>query len=238
RDELRLADAGLTDQAGQHTDAFSTRSVEGRHECAQLRCSANHREVRSPSLRALGGDRHEAVGGQGLRFALRSDGLDRLDLNAAHRHTGRLLPDKYVAGWSRLLEAGSRVHGITRDETLPGRRIAGDDLARMDARPVRERDAPAIPELAVQRGEGRLHLCGGPEGADCIVLVGAYETKDRHYGVADVLLDYAAVAFHAGAHLREVAVQDLAKGLRIHVLPKFGPAHEVGDENRGRLCAD
>ena len=61
-----------------------------------------------------------------------------LDLDTAHRESDRRLTDQDLAEGGRLLEAGRRVHGVSRNEPLPGGRIACHDFTGVDPRTTRE----------------------------------------------------------------------------------------------------
>jgi hypothetical protein len=59
--------------------------------------------------------------------------------------------------------------------------------------------------------------------------------EHRHHGVADELLYRAAVAFDHRAHLGEIALDDLAEGLRVELLAEGGRAGYVAEEDGDRL---
>ena len=101
---------------------------------------------------------------------------------------------------------------------LPGRHVAGDHLARIDACAVADRDTPALIEFLVERGEALTHLYGRSHRAEGIVFVDAGEAEDGHDRVADVFLDRSAVALECAAHLVEVARHDLPHSLRVELL--------------------
>ena len=61
------------------------------------------------------------------------------------------------------------------------------------------------------------HLDGGPDGAQGVVLVQHRNAEDGHDGVADVLLDDAAMALDDVAHLAEVARQQVSVRLWIEL---------------------
>ena len=54
-----------------------------------------------------------------------------------------------LRGRRSLLEPGGGVDGVTGDEALTRRRVAGDDLAGINAGAVANRDAPTLLELLV-----------------------------------------------------------------------------------------
>jgi len=123
------------------------------------------------------------------------------------------LAEQNLVGRRRLLEPRGRIDGVAGDEPLAGRRIAGDHLARVDARAVADGHAPPRLELLVQRRQPLLHLEGGPDRPHRIVFVHAGEAEDGHDRVADVLLDGAAMPLERLAHLVEIPRHHLADRL-------------------------
>jgi hypothetical protein len=89
---------------------------------------------------------------------------------------------------SAALEAGGGVHGLTCDAQVSRPRNR-EDLAGLDPYPHRK----LAVELGNPLGDGQPRR----HGAIRVVAVGDRCTKDRHHGVADVLLDGAAVLFEA-----------------------------------------
>ena len=72
---------------------------------------------------------------------------------------------------------------------------AGHHVAGVHADPAGERHPVVAVELRVQRVERRAHLDRGADRAQRVVLVDLRHAEDGHDGVADVLLDGAAVVF-------------------------------------------
>ncbi len=106
---------------------------------------------------------------------------------------------------------------VARDERLAARRIAGDDLAGADADPDLEPQPERLLELVVQGREAVAHLERGSQRPQRIVLVQDGSPEDGHHGVADELLDRAAVALERRSHLVVVA--------RHHAPHQLGVAH-------------
>ena len=104
---------------------------------------------------------------------------------------------------------------IACHECLEARRIAGNDLARVDADPERDPRCEAPLELLVQRRKSRLHLERCPAGTEGVVLVRLRHTEDREHGVADELLHRAAVPLERRAHLVEVREHQAPYRLRV-----------------------
>ena len=110
---------------------------------------------------------------------------------------GRLADEDFLR-LRRLLEPCGGVDRIADNEALPPARVASDHLAGIDACTVRDRHAPGTLERLVQPRELRVHLDGGPNRAQRILLVQERDAEHRHDRIADELLDGAAVPFHDG----------------------------------------
>ena len=156
-DEARLPDAGLADDGHEpgatRLDGVPIRVIEDR----ELLLAADHGGVQASRPFRILAHRLELVGGHRLRLALELERLDLLDLDVVADEPVRQLAEQHLVLAGRLLEPGRHVDRVARHEPLARRRIAGDDLTRVDARPVREPHAPVPVELLVQLVEGALH---------------------------------------------------------------------------------
>ena len=85
----------------------------------------------------------QPIGGDALGLALQLERLDRLDLDAVPDEPVGQLAEQHLALGRRLLEPRGDVDGVAGDESLAGRRVAGDDLAGVDAGPVRRAARPS-----------------------------------------------------------------------------------------------
>jgi hypothetical protein len=156
------------------------------------------------------GDVEQAKGRDPLRLSLQLEGLDLLDLDRFSHESVRRRADQDLERRRGLLEPCRDVHRVAGDQSLPRRRVAGDDLARVDSGSVGEADAPDALQLVVESGKGELHLVRRTYRAQRVVLLDARQAEDRHDRIADVLLDGAAVPLQDHPHLVEVARHDLA----------------------------
>ena len=97
------------------------------------------------------------------------------------------------------------------------------------ASPVRTpaRACDGRPEAA----HGGHQLEGGADGSLGVVLVAGRGAPDGHDGVADELLDRAAVPLDDAARQLEVARQELAHLLGVAVLGQGGEADQVGEQD-------
>ena len=113
--------------------------------------------------------------------------------------------------------------------------LASPKMTSPVAMPVRttSRTPQVCSSSVVQGGQGALALGGRLDRSQRVVVVPDRQPEDRHDGVADDLLDRAAVRLEHRAHLVEVAGQDLAQRLRIEPLAERRRALEVrGDDRR------
>ena len=150
REELagqpRLADAGVSDDRDGSQAALFHGRGEGLAETSDLRGTADHRArldsggVASPHC--LVADRDQPICRHSLQLALELERSDLLDLDGLADEAIGQLADQDLVGRRRLLEPRRGIHGIAGDESLPARRVAGHDLARVHAGAVGEPDAP------------------------------------------------------------------------------------------------
>ncbi len=230
--EPRLADARLAEHRDRLDAPPLLRPVARFQEERELFLAADHGRLGMPehSLLVLC-HRDEAVGGHALGLALELERLDLFDLDRLPDEPVGRLADENLECRRRLLEPRCDVDRVAGDEPLTRGGVPGDDLTRVHAGPVRELDAPALLELAVQLRERLLHREGGPDSAKSVVLVDPRQAEDGHDRVADVLLHRSAVMLEDLAHLVEVARHHLAQRFRIERLAKARRAFEVGEDD-------
>ena len=167
-----------------------------------------------------------------LGLALRGDGIVwPIDDHPLGRAMGRS-PDEDPVDRRGRLDPRGGVHHVTRDHRLPcrGRRVDGDQrLAGRDADPHVEIER--IVSL-VQLRDGVAHSERCADGAFGIVLVRRRRAVDGDHGVADELLDRAAVALQVAPERLVVAAQERADVLGIELLRARRRPDEI-DEDRG-----
>src|SRR5439155_18769973 len=234
-DEARLADTRLGDDRDKAAGALSSARRDLIGEDGEFP-RASHQWAVVPSLDTFRlSCRDEPVGRYALCFPLQLEGLDGLDLDCVPNEAVRRLAYEHLGRRRSLFEASGGVDRVTGYESLPGRDVAGDDLTRVDACAVADRDSPAPLELFVQRRETLAHLDGGSDGAERVVLVDAGKAEDGHDRVADVLLDRSAVPLECPAHLIEVARHDLAYRLRVELLRHRRRSLDIREDDRHGL---
>ena len=133
-------------------------------------------------------------------------------------------PTRTVPGWATRLERDGGVDEVAGDHALVRRADRDRGLAGQDAGPGLDRRAQALDRVD--------ELERGPDGPLGVVLVGGRRAPDRHHGIADELLDGAAVAADHVADELEVAAQELAGVLGVAALGQGREADEVGEQDR------
>ena len=142
----------------------------------------------------------------------------RLDTDGVAHESLCLAADQHLAGRRRLLEPRRDVHRVAGDERVA---LAGDHLAGVDA----------DPRLQPERGDGGAHLPGGPHRAQGVVLVGDRDAEHGHDGVADELLDRAAVPLEDRPHLVVVAAHRRPQRLGVGDVAERGRAGQVAEDD-------
>src|SRR5581483_9875136 len=145
--QTRLADAGLRDDGDETADVLVGDGCELSLQQFELDGAADERIVVAPLDRLGGANRGQPICRYALRLALELERLDLLHLDRVPNEPVRRLAQQHLVYRRRLLEPRSRVHRIARDEPLAYGWIPCDDLARVDAGAVSDRDAPATFEL-------------------------------------------------------------------------------------------
>ena len=133
-------------------------------------------------------------------------------------------PVRTVPGFGRRLDARGRVDEVAGDHAL----VRGAERHRGLAR----QDAGAGAKQRVELGDRGREVERRPDGPLGVVLLRDGRAPDGHHGVADELLDRAAVALDHRAGDVEVAAQELARVLRVASLGGGGEPDEVDEQHR------
>ncbi len=230
--EATLADAGRAEQGEQAGGPVVDGPSEGLLEAGQFSFSADERAFESAAPAGLPGpDGQEAIGDDRQSLALGCDRLHALDLDSIADEVQGDRSEEDLAGRSGLLEACGGIDRVAGHEGLAGRRVAGHDLAGVDAGTELDRDTAAGAELGVEGGQLGRDLGRGPDRPKSIVLMEGGDTEDGHDGVADELLDGAAVTLDDRPHHREVAAHDRPHRLRVELLAQDRRADDVGEQD-------
>ena len=135
----------------------------------------------------------------------------------------RRLADEHGARLGRRLDPRGGVDEIARDHALPFRAERDGGLAG--------EHAGACLRARRRARDRRDQLERGAHGALGVVLLRDRRAPHGHHGVADELLDRAAVALDRSCARVEVAGEQLARVLRIAALGRGREADEVGEED-------
>ena len=204
----------------------------------QFLVAADDRRVEAPR-RAVVPGRHgdETECRHALLLALQLERGHSLHLDSVAHQPPRGLADVDLVRRRRLLEARGDVDGVAGGELLVGGGVVvRHDLAGVDAGAVGELHAVRRAELLVDGAQRLAHARRGAHGSQRVVLVLHRQTEHRHDGVADVLLDLAAVARDLDGHGGEVAVLDLVQRLGIEPLAERRRVLQVAEDDGHRAA--
>ena len=154
-----------------------------------------------------------------LGLALELERRQEVGANGVAHEAERAEPEQRLARCRRLLEPGSHVDGVPRDERLA--RASGHDLARVDA------DARLQPMLR----DRTAHLIRRSNCSQCVVLVRDGNPENSHDGVSHELLHCSAVALEDDAEIVEVAPHPCPQRLRVGRLAESRRTDDVGEED-------
>ena len=135
----------------------------------------------------------------------------------------RRSPDEDCAGLGGALDARRGVDEVAGDHALA---LSSD----RDCGLPRE-NACACLQGCVELWHSGDEVEPGPDGALSVVLLGDRCSPDGHDGIADELLDCAAIAVDDGSRRLEVEREKLARVLRVALCGCGGEADEVGEED-------
>ena len=140
--EPRLPHPGLAEHCDEPRRASRHDILEGAPEAGELLGPADERTPGAARGPWVGVDGEQPVGGDALRLALQLERLDLLDLDRVTDQSEGRFADEHLELRGGLLETRRDVHRVAGDESLPARRVAGDDLTSVHAGPVRQRARP------------------------------------------------------------------------------------------------
>ncbi len=162
------------------------------------------------------------------------DVAERLEPARARSQTPRQLVDGDLARRDLLLQPRRDDHGRTGRERLV-RAAAREHLARREPDPHLQAHAEIACGLVVETSDGVANLDCRPRGAERVVLVRERRPEHGHDGVADELLDHAAVPRDGSGGGFEVPAQQRAQRFRVERDGEPGRIGEVGVEDRREL---
>ncbi len=230
--EARLADAGRAREHHHARGAPLGGGVEQLADGAELGVPAGQRRLETvDALRPA--DSGDDPGGPpqllGLALALEGVPLRVLEADGGRGEAlGGGVDEHLVRGGSGL-DPRRGVDGVAGDHALVARAEGDGDLAGDDAGPGGEGVDAA---LGAEQPDGVDQVEGCPDRALGVGLGGHGRTPHRHDGVADELLDGAAVALDHGGGGLEVRRQQLPDLLRVTRLGQWREPHQVAEQHR------
>ena len=187
--EARLADSCHTDHGDEPRAQLLGRGLEQLLDQSQLTRASDERRLEAgaaPLAAPLGGDSQRPPEALWLRLALQLVLAAVLEDDRRLRRVAGGVADQNGSGLGGGLDAGGGVDEVAGDHALVGG-------AQCDGCFAGE-DAGAGLERGVEGGDRVDEVEGGADGALGVVLGGGGGAPDGHHGVADELLDGAAVA--------------------------------------------
>ena len=145
-----------------------------------------------------------------------------------------LLTDENLAGLCRLLKACGDVERVSGRILLLPRSGCCEHLPRVHADGDTQRDSALAHQGLAESRYCAACLDSRPHRAERVVLVHRRKAEEADHGVADVLLDPAAVALHRRGTGRRETVEDVVQRLRVKALGQLGRVGHVREENRHR----
>ena len=128
-------------------------------------------------------------------------------------------------------EPRREIHGVSDHcviMRLPSTHDAGDDLAVCNS----DMGLQGTGQAAAPPRHCLVNIEGGPRRAQGIVFVGLWRAKKRHYGVAYVLIDRAAIAIDDAVDQRGEAIDQLMNLLSIQRAGKRCKSGEIREQDR------
>ena len=235
--QARFAGAGVTDHGDHaHRGPVDDLAIDAR-DLGQLGVAAHDRRVAAAHVTVQTVRADQPKRGHSLGLALELQRFDRFHLDRiAHQPVRHVAEVDLVLG-RRLLQPRRDVHGVAGGQLLVGSRVVvGHHLTGVDTGAVGQRDAIALAQVLVHARERALHPDRRAHRAHGVVLVGARQAEHRHDGVADVLLDLAAMASDLGGHRLEVALLDFVQCLGVEGFAQRRRPLEVAEDDGHRLA--
>ena len=238
RDQARLPDTSGAEHGEEVARALTHGAGVRISEEGELAIAAHHVRVEAPSMSECA--RHhleQSVRQHPIALSLHDQRLERVGANRIARELERLFSDQDLPRRRRAFETLRHHDDVAADERVVGAaRIAGDHLSAVDAKANLDVGAVRTLELDVQRLDRLSKIDGGAEGTKRVVLVQHGHPEDGHDGVADELLDPAAVPLESRTRLLVVRQHHAAETLGILAVAECRRARHVAEQHRDRLA--
>ena len=240
--QARLAHARGAEHGHELARALLGRAVERVLEHPSLAHTADEgRRCRAGPAGEVVVQRDHAIRRDGIGLPFQVERLDRLgDDRPVHEPVGGRT-DQDLAHRRGLLEPRGGVHRVAGRHYVGRPRGADDDLARRDPDPHAQLHSEPGLQVVAEHADGLARLDRSPDAAKGIVLVRLRHPEQCDDGVADELLDVAAVALEGCRYCAEVAVHHPSHGLGVELLAELRRPGDVREEHghdptrRGRV---
>ena len=236
--QAALPDAGLSVDRHEVRSLFGLRPFEGRADQIELAIAPHHRRGQAgnaPRVRSGSRPQHDD-GVDRLRLALQGERRKRCPAGS-RRRADRPRRRHDLSGFGGRLQARGRVDRVSSHHRLSRYHVdRRQHLARVHPDADPKLQVVDATQLLVHLPETRQHALGGAHRAAGVVLVGRRHPEHGHDGVADELLDGAALGFDLGAHRVEVGTQHVTQALGVELLSDGGRAGDVGEQNGDQLA--
>ena len=227
----RFSDPREADDGQQPRGVLLAGRVEKLLEQAQFAVTADEGRLEAGRAKRPAGRRHDTPRTPepfGQRFPLELVQPGVLVHNCGLGRGAGAVADVDRSGFGGRLHAGSRVDEIARHHPLTAhpevhRRLSGEQTG---AGPE-----PRRAHLLAKRRYGIDQFESRPDRALGVVLAAGWDTPHSHHGVADELLDLAAVAGDDRARRIEVPAQEFANVFGVALLRELREADQVGEEH-------
>ncbi len=219
----------------RHARSASARSNSSRKRASSAVRPTSGESIRRSKPAAPGSTSSRRQAATGSDFPLSWSGRNRLGGNGVANELDRRVADEDLAAAGAHLEALCHDDGVPGRERIAVRRIAREDLAGVD--PGADVDPHAVGplELVVEMGQLIAQLDRGAHGPERIVLVHDRDPERGHNGIADELLDRAAVPFEHLARGLVIARPHAAQRFRVEPLAERGRIGHVAEDKRDGL---
>ena len=171
---------------------------------------------------------HEPPRRQRFALALHDQRRDRVCDHCGPHERKRFRTEQNLVGPCRLLQASRDVDRIADGESLFG---SGYHLAGVHSDPQRQPRPVLTLELVVEPARSLAQRGCGTHRAKGVVLVQHRHAEDGHHGVADELLDHAAVSLDDAPGRVVVPGQHPTERLRIEAFTHRRRVRQVAEED-------
>ena len=199
------------------------RAVRRQAHEPQLGRTPDHWQVEAAEVaRRQRVDAFQQPGGQRLALSLRRQRFDLVAVGGMRHQCPGGLSHQHRAGRGGLLQPRGDVDGVTHHQRFALGGAGGQHVTGVDADPGLD---------LAHGGNGVSHLEGCAHGPQSVVLVHGRDAEHRDQGVADHLLDRAAVTLHRLTDGGVEARHHIAQDLGVEPLAQLGRSDHVAEQH-------